>query len=38
MRPGKYSTMTIRLLDQSLNPLTALDTNVLIVLNIRKEK
>jgi hypothetical protein len=38
MRPGKYSTMTIRLLDQSLNPLSALDTNVLIVLNIRKEK
>jgi hypothetical protein len=36
IRPGKYSSMTIRLLDQSLNPLTALDNNVLIVLNIRK--
>jgi hypothetical protein len=36
IRPGRYSTLTIRLLDQSLNPLSALDSNVLIVLNIRK--
>ena len=36
IRPGRYSTLTIRLLDQSLNPLLALDSNILIVLNIRK--
>lgn len=34
--PGRYSTMTIQFLDQDFNPLTALDSNVLIVLNIRK--
>jgi hypothetical protein len=34
--PGKYSSLTIQLTDQNYNPLTALDTNVLIVLNIRR--
>ena len=37
IRPGRYSTLTLRLLDQSLNPLKALDSNVCIVLNIRKK-
>ena len=37
IRPGRYSTLTLRLLDQSLNPLQALDSNVCIVLNIRKK-
>lgn len=36
IRAGKYSSLTIRFLDQSLNPLTALDSNILVVLNIRK--
>jgi len=36
IRPGRYSSLTIRLLDQSLNPLSALDSNVCIVLNIKK--
>ena len=36
LRPGKYSSLTLRLLDQSLNPLQALDGNVCIVLNIKK--
>jgi hypothetical protein len=36
IRPGRYSSLTIRLLDQSLNPLLALDSNVCIVLNIKK--
>jgi hypothetical protein len=34
--PGRYSSMTIQLTDQNNNLLTALDPNVLIVLNIRK--
>jgi len=34
--PGRYSSMTIQLTDQNNNPITALDSNVLIVLNIRK--
>ena len=34
--PGRYSTMTLQLTDQNYNPITALDSNVLIVLNIRK--
>ena len=34
--PGRYSTMTLQFTDQSYTPLTALDSNVLIVLNIRK--
>jgi hypothetical protein len=34
--PGRYSSMTVQFLDQDFSPLTALDTNVLIVLNIRK--
>ena len=34
--PGRYSSMTVQFLDQDYNLLTALDTNVLIVLNIRK--
>jgi hypothetical protein len=38
IRAGRYSSMTIRLIDQSLVPLQALDSNVLIVLNIRKNK
>ena len=36
IRAGRYSTMTIRLIDQSLTPIQALDSNILIVLNIRK--
>lgn len=34
--PGRYSTMTLQLTDQNYTPITALDSNVLIVLNIRK--
>jgi hypothetical protein len=34
--PGRYSTMTLQFTDQNYTPLTALDSNVLIVLNIRK--
>jgi hypothetical protein len=34
--PGRYSTMTLQITDQNYTPITALDTNVLIVLNIRK--
>ena len=34
--PGRYSSITVQFLDQDFSPLTALDTNVLIVLNIRK--
>jgi hypothetical protein len=34
--PGRYSTMTLQLTDQNYAPITALDSNVLIVLNIRK--
>ena len=33
---GKYSTMVLQFTDQNYNPLQALDSNVLIVLNIRK--
>ena len=36
MTPGRYSQMVIQLTDQSYNLLTALDPNVLFVLNIRK--
>jgi hypothetical protein len=34
--PGRYSSMTLQITDQDYNPITALDSNVLIVLNIRK--
>lgn len=34
--PGRYSTMTLQITDQDYTPITALDSNVLIVLNIRK--
>jgi hypothetical protein len=34
--PGRYSSMTLQITDQNYNPITALDSNVLIVLNIRK--
>ena len=34
--PGRYSTMTLQITDQNYAPITALDSNVLIVLNIRK--
>ncbi len=34
--PGRYSSMVLQFTDQNYNPLTALDSNVLIVLNIRK--
>ena len=37
LNPGKYSSMTVRLTDQNYNHLLALDSNVLIVLNIRKK-
>jgi hypothetical protein len=33
---GKYSTMVLQFTDQNYTPLSALDSNVLIVLNIRK--
>jgi len=36
LTPGRYSTMTLQITDQNYNPITALDSNVLIVLNIRK--
>jgi len=34
--PGRYSSMTLQITDQNYTPITALDSNVLIVLNIRK--
>ena len=34
--PGRYSSMVLQFTDQNYNLLTALDSNVLIVLNIRK--
>ena len=37
LNPGKYSSMTLRFTDQNYNPLLALDSNVLIVLNVRKK-
>jgi len=36
LTPGRYSQMVIQITDQSYNLLTALDPNVLFVLNIRK--
>ena len=38
LTPGKYSSMTVRFTDQNYTPLLALDSNVLIVLNIRKRR
>ena len=34
--PGRYSSMIVQFTDQSYTPLSALDSNILIVLNIRK--